>query len=118
MEVARHPLFKNKSLNIDSSLVETLPTNLLTVHKRKLLLNDCRFAPLSIKRSAWGTKANEIDSPLPLGWPFQWGERATDNVLRVIQREAGPIDWFEELLKERKRGFCDLWGGYSLLLLT
>ena len=118
MEVARHPLFKNKSLNIDSSLVETLPTNLLTVRKCKLLLNDCRFAPLSIERSARGTKANEIDSPLLLGWPFQWGERATNNVLRIIQREAGPIDWFEELLEERKRGFCDLWGGYSLPLLT
>jgi hypothetical protein len=118
VEVARHPLFKNKSLNIDSSSVETLPTNLVTVRKRKLLLNDCRFAPLGIERSTRGTKVNEFDSPLLLGWPFQWGERATDNILRVIQREAGPIDWFEELLEKRKRAFRDLWGGYSLPLLT
>ena len=106
IEVVCHPLFKNKSLNIDSSLV---PTNLLTVCKCKLLLNNCRFALLSIERSTQGMKVNEFDSHLHLGWPFQQGEWATNNISCITQREAGPIDWFEELLKERKRAFHDLW---------
>ena len=90
IEVACHPLFKNKSLNIDSSLVETLPTNLVTVCKCKLLLNDCRFTPLSIERSTQGMKQMKLTAPFFLGGHFNGGSKLLTMFYISSRGKLGP----------------------------